>query len=87
MPWTATVYRTFERGNQVRDRVNNQIGTRIEQRLASSLHPPRALGQWQCLKILERQTERIARCDPNSERTRGPAFRDTNLRVVYFDDP
>jgi hypothetical protein len=45
MPWSVTVYRPLERGNQVRDRVNNEIGTRIEQRPAGNLHPLAALGQ------------------------------------------
>jgi hypothetical protein len=87
MPWSVTVYRPLESGNQVRDRVNNEIGTRTEQRLAGNPQLLLALGQRQRLKVLERQTERIARCDPNRERTRGPAFRDSNLRVVYFDNP
>ena len=44
-PWSVTVYRPLERGNQVRDRVNNEIGTRSEQRLAGYPHPLLALGQ------------------------------------------
>ena len=45
MPWCVTVYRLLERGNQVRDRVDNEIGTRIEQRLAGNPYSLLALGQ------------------------------------------
>ena len=45
MPWSVTIYRPLESGNQVRNRVNHEIGTRAEQRLAGNFHPLLALGQ------------------------------------------
>ena len=45
MPWSVTVYRPLERGNQLRDRADNEIRARIEQRLAGNPHPLLALGQ------------------------------------------
>ena len=45
MPWSVTVYRPLERGNQLRDRIDDEIRARIEQRLAGNSQLLLALGQ------------------------------------------
>ena len=78
--------RTLERGNEIRDRVDDEVGARTEQRVAGRLEAAVALGRRQCLEGLERETHRVARRDPDRERAGGLALTDPNLRIIDLDD-